>query len=296
MHTVRGDGVAGIKRRRHDLSGNGVRNMAIASGHGQLKEDLESYTWRRQNVDYAALIWEDLQYQIDNRQSKVRRREIMPYPRFTKAIIHYFMGQHKSISKRKGSPYHIVDNDSRLDRLKFVAYKTFISISTGLIPPKIGRGKGAQGTKADVIPKKATVASKKKKGQEEQIQLPLKEEINRFVSEAKAERFQHQSGGLSEGAGLGLEGSTDDVTFPFDEKDEKVEDIPWVSTDDDETEDDDEEDDTSIDIEKTDDERMDIDVEDQVKGVAEINIAKEEEEENEEKVEEQNADEEQKGE
>ncbi|GKF50206.1 hypothetical protein Tco_0146673, partial [Tanacetum coccineum] len=109
-------------------------------------------------------------------------------------------------------------------------------------------------------------------------------------------RFQHQSGGLSEGAGLGLEGSTDDVTFPFDEKDEKVEDIPWVSTDDDETEDDDEEDDTSIDIEKTDDERMDIDVEDQVKGVAEINIAKEEEEENEEKVEEQNADEEQKGE
>ncbi|GKG19683.1 hypothetical protein Tco_0376782, partial [Tanacetum coccineum] len=34
----------------------------------------------KENVDYAALIWEDLQYQINNRQSKVRRCEIMPYP------------------------------------------------------------------------------------------------------------------------------------------------------------------------------------------------------------------------
>ncbi|GJY18846.1 hypothetical protein Tco_0390337 [Tanacetum coccineum] len=36
-----GDGVAGIKRRRHDLSGDGIRNLATASGHGRLKEDLE---------------------------------------------------------------------------------------------------------------------------------------------------------------------------------------------------------------------------------------------------------------
>ncbi|GKA41286.1 integrase, catalytic region, zinc finger, CCHC-type containing protein [Tanacetum coccineum] len=40
------------------------------------------------NVDYATLIWEDLQYQIDYRKSKVKRCEIMPYHRFTKAIIH----------------------------------------------------------------------------------------------------------------------------------------------------------------------------------------------------------------
>nr|GEX63126.1 hypothetical protein [Tanacetum cinerariifolium] len=53
------------------------------------------------NVDYATMMWEDLQYQIDNRQTKVRRREIMPYPRFTKAIIHHFMSQYKSIFKRE---------------------------------------------------------------------------------------------------------------------------------------------------------------------------------------------------
>ncbi|GKG11755.1 hypothetical protein Tco_0345992, partial [Tanacetum coccineum] len=35
-----GDVVAGIKRRRRDLSSDGVRNMAKASERGRLKEDL----------------------------------------------------------------------------------------------------------------------------------------------------------------------------------------------------------------------------------------------------------------
>ncbi|GJU06123.1 hypothetical protein Tco_1122553 [Tanacetum coccineum] len=47
MHTVHGDGVAGIKRRCRDLSGDGIRNLATALGRGRLKEDLESSTWRR---------------------------------------------------------------------------------------------------------------------------------------------------------------------------------------------------------------------------------------------------------
>ncbi|GJT27779.1 hypothetical protein Tco_0178168 [Tanacetum coccineum] len=47
IHTVRGDGVIGIKRRRRDLYGDGVRNFTKASGRGRLKEDLESSTWRR---------------------------------------------------------------------------------------------------------------------------------------------------------------------------------------------------------------------------------------------------------
>ncbi|GJS61762.1 hypothetical protein Tco_0656546 [Tanacetum coccineum] len=49
MHTVCGDGVAGIKRRRRDLYGDGVRNFATTSGRGRLKEDLESSTWQRRH-------------------------------------------------------------------------------------------------------------------------------------------------------------------------------------------------------------------------------------------------------
>ncbi|GJZ03378.1 hypothetical protein Tco_0536653 [Tanacetum coccineum] len=51
----------------------------------------------------------------------------------------------------------------RLTTQNSEAYKTFIGISTGLIPPKIGRGKGAQGTKSTITLKKTTAASKKKR-------------------------------------------------------------------------------------------------------------------------------------
>ncbi|GKB95350.1 hypothetical protein Tco_0981487 [Tanacetum coccineum] len=50
--------------------------------------------------------------------------------------------------------------------------------------------------------------------------------------------------------------------FYFNENEENPEDIPWMSTDDDESENDDEEDDASINIEKTDDERTDTNIED----------------------------------
>ncbi|GJR80992.1 hypothetical protein Tco_0151777 [Tanacetum coccineum] len=44
LFTEREDGIAGIKRRRYDLSSDSVRDLAMASGHGRLKEDLESST------------------------------------------------------------------------------------------------------------------------------------------------------------------------------------------------------------------------------------------------------------
>ncbi|GJY77729.1 hypothetical protein Tco_0483530 [Tanacetum coccineum] len=44
LFTEHGDGVTGIKRRRRDLSNDGVRDLATASGRSRLKEDLESST------------------------------------------------------------------------------------------------------------------------------------------------------------------------------------------------------------------------------------------------------------
>nr|GEU37399.1 hypothetical protein [Tanacetum cinerariifolium] len=38
----------------------------------------------KKNVNFAKLIWEDIMYQIDNRQTSANRRESMPYLRFTK--------------------------------------------------------------------------------------------------------------------------------------------------------------------------------------------------------------------
>ncbi|GKD87054.1 hypothetical protein Tco_1358208 [Tanacetum coccineum] len=309
------------------------------------------------NVDYAALIWEDLQYQIDNRQSKVRRREIMPYPRL------------KFINK--GDIYQVygkpIPDTSITDEIKkSKAYKMYFKYFTGLIPLKRGRGRGAQEGKTTVTPQKPT-KPKKKSSKKKQvlrdesdesegelenrptgrkkrtpravaIQEPPSVLVNKtqessgnlkgieFLSDAaqfeidtqkamkaskRTSRFQHQIGGLSKGAGLRPKGpdepldksansdegvgtssevldesrdknearydlddwgSTDDEKYLLAYKDDKPEDIPWQSTDDDESENDDEEDDASIDIEKTGDERTDTDDEDTVMGKAEKTV------------------------
>ncbi|GJX37082.1 retrovirus-related pol polyprotein from transposon TNT 1-94 [Tanacetum coccineum] len=48
VHRIeRGDGVAGIKRRRRDLSGDGDWILATASQHSRIKVDLEPSTWRQ---------------------------------------------------------------------------------------------------------------------------------------------------------------------------------------------------------------------------------------------------------
>ncbi|GJT77236.1 hypothetical protein Tco_1043961 [Tanacetum coccineum] len=45
IHLEPGDGVATIKRWRHDVHGDGDRDSATASGRGRLKVDLEPSTW-----------------------------------------------------------------------------------------------------------------------------------------------------------------------------------------------------------------------------------------------------------
>ncbi|GJR67994.1 hypothetical protein Tco_0014059 [Tanacetum coccineum] len=127
----------------------------------------------RENVDYPSLIWEDIAYQIDHRREKKSRRENMPYPRFTKVIIDYFLSKLKSLKKLKFQHFHTIKDDGVVSRLKFVrmgedvqqyglaipatmlnneiiqseSYKMFILYSTGQIPPKKSRGKGSQGKK-----------------------------------------------------------------------------------------------------------------------------------------------------
>ncbi|GJS10629.1 hypothetical protein Tco_0367425 [Tanacetum coccineum] len=127
----------------------------------------------RENVDYPALIWEDIAYQIDHRKEKRSRRENMPYPRFTKIIINHFLKQHKSLTNLNHKHYHTIKDDGIVSRLKFVrigedyqeyglpipdvmltdvikhseSYHMFIKYSTNQIPPKKSRGKGSKGKK-----------------------------------------------------------------------------------------------------------------------------------------------------
>ncbi|GJY37916.1 hypothetical protein Tco_0424280 [Tanacetum coccineum] len=154
-----------------------MQQMMKTLSHSSLILDTQDHFTNIQicleNVDYPSLIWEDIAYQIDHRREKKSRRENMPYPRFTKVIIDYFLSKHKSLKKLKFQHFHTIKDDGVVSRLKFVrmgedvqqyglvipatmlnnkiiqseSYKMFILYSTGQIPPKKSRGKGSQGKK-----------------------------------------------------------------------------------------------------------------------------------------------------
>nr|GFC80455.1 hypothetical protein [Tanacetum cinerariifolium] len=56
----------------------------------------------KKNLDFGALIWEDLAYQINNKDTK--KQDKMFYPRFTKIIIHHFLEKDKCRSPKSKKP------------------------------------------------------------------------------------------------------------------------------------------------------------------------------------------------
>ncbi|GJU63024.1 hypothetical protein Tco_1244859 [Tanacetum coccineum] len=54
--------------------------------------------YHNKNVDYVYLLWEDLVYQVENKNSK--KNNDMYYLRFTKVIIDYFMAKDQAIPRR----------------------------------------------------------------------------------------------------------------------------------------------------------------------------------------------------
>ncbi|GJS90664.1 hypothetical protein Tco_0773300 [Tanacetum coccineum] len=117
----------------------------------------------KKKLDFVELLWEDFTFQIENRDHK--KQEKMYYPRFTKAIIHYFISKDKSISMRNRMFMHTARDDSILGLMRFVsrsddfqvyvallpkrmtnqqmqdsdAYKTYIAYATGEASPKMKR-------------------------------------------------------------------------------------------------------------------------------------------------------------
>ncbi|GJR72268.1 hypothetical protein Tco_0084633 [Tanacetum coccineum] len=114
----------------------------------------------KKNLDFVALIWKDLAYHIDNKDSK--KQDKMFYPRFTKIIIHHFLKKDKSMSMRNIMFMHTARDDSLLGTIRFVsrhedtqvygailpksmtnqamlysvAYKTYYAIASGAEPLK----------------------------------------------------------------------------------------------------------------------------------------------------------------
>ncbi|GKD98633.1 hypothetical protein Tco_1382530 [Tanacetum coccineum] len=54
--------------------------------------------YHNKNLNYVYLLWEDLVYQVENKNSK--KNNDMYYPRFTKVIVDYFMAKDHAIPRR----------------------------------------------------------------------------------------------------------------------------------------------------------------------------------------------------
>nr|GFA79263.1 hypothetical protein [Tanacetum cinerariifolium] len=74
------------------------------TGHDSLCLSCAQIIWgmyHNKNVDYVYLLWEDLVYQVENKNSK--KNNDICYPRFTKFIIDYIMKKDLSIPRRNKS-------------------------------------------------------------------------------------------------------------------------------------------------------------------------------------------------
>nr|GEV05467.1 putative reverse transcriptase domain-containing protein [Tanacetum cinerariifolium] len=95
----------------------------------------------KKDVDYAELIWDDIQYQINIIQKSAKRREMMPCPRFTKDD--KVLGKLKFVSKGEGKQMYgmSIPNDMMNDDIKeSEAYQTCLALSTSTdIPAKKGK-------------------------------------------------------------------------------------------------------------------------------------------------------------
>ncbi|GJV85666.1 hypothetical protein Tco_1525564 [Tanacetum coccineum] len=110
----------------------------------------------KKNIDFVELIWEDFMFQIDNKETTTKRRENMPYPIFTKAIIQYYISKDKSISMRNRMFMHLIKNDSILGTLKFVP-------------------KGKDNQYGKTVPAKSIIRTKKSTGKRKPIGIVIKD-------------------------------------------------------------------------------------------------------------------------
>ncbi|GKE13226.1 hypothetical protein Tco_1416777, partial [Tanacetum coccineum] len=80
-----------------------------------------------EKVDYVYLLWEDLVFQVENKNSK--KNNDMYYPRFTKVIVDYFMAKDQAIPRRNKLFWHYAKDDFMLTT--FEAFITYRAYDTG---------------------------------------------------------------------------------------------------------------------------------------------------------------------
>nr|GEW18600.1 retrovirus-related Pol polyprotein from transposon TNT 1-94 [Tanacetum cinerariifolium] len=103
-------------------------------GHSGAIRNLTDGLYRKRNVDFAYLMWEDFVYQVEHKDTK--KSNEMYYPQFTKVIIYHFMSKDPLIPRRNKFdallPIELTNEDIRNSN----AYQEYYAVATGATPPK----------------------------------------------------------------------------------------------------------------------------------------------------------------
>ncbi|GJY13988.1 hypothetical protein Tco_0383297 [Tanacetum coccineum] len=161
--------------------------------------------YNNKKVDYVYLLWEELVFQVENKNSK--KNNDMYYQCFTKVIIDYFMAKDQSIPRRNKMFWHYARDDSVLHirviskhkthkiqcysssalapKSKATKKKTNSESSLKTKPSQASKGKriktSAKGDKPAIIKSKGlTVLSEVALSEAEQIKLATKRSMKEF--------------------------------------------------------------------------------------------------------------------
>ncbi|GJY48450.1 hypothetical protein Tco_0438406 [Tanacetum coccineum] len=75
--------------------------------------------YHNKQVDYVYLLWEDLVFQVENKNSK--KNSDMYYPRFTKVIVDYFMAKDQAIPRRNKMFWHYARDDFMFTTIRVIS-------------------------------------------------------------------------------------------------------------------------------------------------------------------------------
>ncbi|GJU47778.1 hypothetical protein Tco_1217333 [Tanacetum coccineum] len=91
--------------------------------------------FHKKNIDYVYLLWEDLLFQIENKDAKKTNK--MSYPRFTKIIIDYFMSKDQSNSRRNKMFWHTSRDDTMFTSMRCISKHEDTQVYSTILPTEL---------------------------------------------------------------------------------------------------------------------------------------------------------------
>ncbi|GJR33227.1 hypothetical protein Tco_1109459 [Tanacetum coccineum] len=88
--------------------------------------------YHNKTVDYVYLLWEDLVYQVENKNSK--KNNDMYYPRFTKVIVDYFMAKDQGIPRRNKMFWHYARDDFMFTTVRVISKHQDTQVYGAILP------------------------------------------------------------------------------------------------------------------------------------------------------------------